>query len=344
MRAARRQTRASTSAWPPTALVCAILHLPTSTCEVGNSARQRQGPTVPPCPIPSLGSWPPGSPVLCCPEQEGPNPIHGVTGMTVTELWASGVMLVARWVGGGWWADLGPTGLGEPEGHCPPATSPPPKLACVVCVPPVSCWLRFSEPVASWLPASLPRPVSSSEDCGEWGFQAVLPPGIPEPSARSRRNKPRPWEARATAHTWACGLVARHAAGPLGPHVDLRIPGSCRYGWKPRVLDGRLPCLHPQEASFGPLVHPHPRGTPGTPVCLYQLACSPSSPSLSFPAVPLAFTPLHPGRPAGCPSPSSPCFPWPLVNSFGSWLWVLHLGSKQEAVWREGEWVGGGPV
>lgn len=50
LRAARRQTRASTSVWPPTALGCATHHLPTSTCEVGNSARQRQGPTVPPCP------------------------------------------------------------------------------------------------------------------------------------------------------------------------------------------------------------------------------------------------------------------------------------------------------
>lgn len=55
-RAVRRQTRASTSVWPPTALGCATHHPPTSTCEVGNSARQRQGPTVPPCPILSLGS------------------------------------------------------------------------------------------------------------------------------------------------------------------------------------------------------------------------------------------------------------------------------------------------
>lgn len=39
---------------------------------------------------PTLGSWPPGSPVLCRPEQEGPDLIHGIFRVTITVPWASG--------------------------------------------------------------------------------------------------------------------------------------------------------------------------------------------------------------------------------------------------------------
>lgn len=210
---------------------------------------------------------------------------------------------------------------------------------------PVSCWLCFSEPVASWLPASPPRPVSLAKTVGNGVSKLYPQPSIPEPSARSRRNISRLWEARAMAPMCACGLVAGHAAQPaLGPQVGPRIPGSLSCGWKlgflkPPPAGGFLP---------DPLVHPPPpcpRDIPGIPVCLYQSTCSPSSPSLSFPAAPLAFIPLHSGRPAGCPCPSSPHLPQPLVNSFGSWAvgfttW-LQAGGRVEG---GKERVGGGPV
>lgn len=63
-RAARRLTRASMSAWPPTAPACVTPHPPTSTCEVGPPA-----PTGPPS---FSGSQPLGSPAPCRPQQAGP--------------------------------------------------------------------------------------------------------------------------------------------------------------------------------------------------------------------------------------------------------------------------------
>lgn len=58
--------------------------------------------------------------------------------MTITVLWASGGHTDGR-VGGrvwGWGANLGPTGLGEPEGHCPspPRSHPPSWLVWCVCL------------------------------------------------------------------------------------------------------------------------------------------------------------------------------------------------------------------
>lgn len=146
-----------------------------------------------------------------------------------------GAALMAGWVGKeqGGEAGLGPTGLGEPEGHRPSCHVPTPKLACVVSVSPVSCWLCFSEPVASWLPASPPRPVSLAKTVGNGVSKLYPQPSIPEPSSRSRRNISRLWEARAMAPMCACGLVAGHAAQPtLGPQVGPRIPGSLSCGWK----------------------------------------------------------------------------------------------------------------
>lgn len=227
----------------------------------------------------------------------------------------------------------------------PPRHVPDPQVGlCGVCA---LCVLLAFASLTLWPPRGslLPSPsVSNSEDWGAGvsklpstgvqnpvlALEGINPDGgrpgprlSPVPVAWWRDMLPSPWDPMWVSESQARSVVA----GSLGS------------------LAAASPCLRPQGASRRTLGAPSSmsRGYSGDAHRLYQLTCSPSSPSLSFPAAPLAFIPFHPGRPAGCPSPSSPCLPQPLVSSFGSWLWVLHLGSKQEAVWREGAsgWEGG---
>lgn len=135
--------------------------------------------------------------------------------------------------------------------------------------------------------------------------------------------------------------------GPWKPYVGFRIPGSLSCGWKPGALAGCIP-MPPPPGGFlrdpwCDALSSTSHGRTGDSRLLVSVDLLTFLPQPQFPCSAPGLHPLHPGRLAGCPSPSSPCLPRPLVNSFGSWLWVFHLGSKQEAVWREGGcgWEGG---
>lgn len=177
MRAVRRRTKANMSAWLPTVPACAIPHPPTSTCEVGNAVSRSKAGTRP-----VLFPLPPWAHSLRAPlfpadpSRRAPHPLV-TAGPWVRRHPSLDLSFFTSKMGAAytprphacdrypvgcrtWWGgrrergrakgvSLGPTGLGEPAGHCP-ARPParPSESASVVCraVPPLAvCLLCFSK-------------------------------------------------------------------------------------------------------------------------------------------------------------------------------------------------------